>query len=291
MSGSSVTSPIANPSATQAILDEHGLSAKKSYGQNFLVNDAIIKKICDLADVQRDDKIIEIGPGLGVLTIAMLKKGARVLAIEKDPDMADILKQNVDIFCGDDNKNLKVLVGDALKINFGHLRDFAFDDVKLVSNLPYNVAAPILITYFQTFENLTSVTAMVQKEIAERILSKPGSKNYGAYTVKLAMYAKAQGKFKVSPNNFIPAPRVDSMVVRLDRDIYEDKKVAEFACAVADAAFSHRRKTISNSIKQFCKDNEILSRDILKAVEKAGFSLTERAENLSPSDFFKISRT
>ena len=131
---------------------------------------------------------------------------------------------------------------------------------------------------------------MVQKEIADRIAASPGNKNYGAYTVKLSMYAKPESKFHVSPNNFMPPPRVDSTVIKLVRKNDVDSLLANKACLVADAAFAHRRKTIANSVKKFFIDDTILTEKFLSAFESADISLKERAENLYPSDFINVAK-
>lgn len=291
MSDKKATSPIANPTTTNAILQSHGLVAKKNFGQNFLINDAIIKKICDLADIQPGDAVVEIGPGLGVLTLALLSKGAQVLAIEKDEDMVCILDENVKEYCPDKLRNLKIINEDALRPDADQFYKFAGEtSLKLVSNLPYNIAAPLIITYFQQIQQLESATVMVQKEIADRILAAPGNKNYGAYTVKLSFYALANGKFKVSPNNFIPAPRVDSAVIRLEKKQNIDFKLASNACEIADAAFAHRRKTIKNSIKDFYANNPTQAQKAYAAFANAGVSTSLRAETLDSKTFLQIAQ-
>lgn len=291
MASSNLTSPLASPSATLEVLDSHGLNAKKSFGQNFLVNDAIIKKICNLANINKGDNVIEIGPGLGTLTIALLKYGARVLAIEKDTNMYQILKENVGIYCPDNACNLQIEQADALKIDKEIIKDFAkTSPIKMVSNLPYNVAAPLIITYFQNYECMNQACVMVQKEIADRILAKTSSKNYGSYTVKLSIYANCNGKFNVSPNNFIPAPRVDSTVINLVANKSINYNLAKNACEISDAAFAHRRKTISNSVKQYFSNDQAKAKQILLAFEKSHISANLRAETLSAIEFLNIAK-
>lgn len=274
-------SPLATMTQAREIIAAYNLQAKKSYGQNFLINDAIVKKTIELADIKEGDYVSEIGPGYGTLTVALVRSGANVLAVEKDPKMINALVDNLEKYCPQGMDKIDVLRQDALKINFeAYKKKLKDKDIKLVSNLPYNVAAPIVITYFQKLPNLCEATVMVQKEIAQRMLAKPGNKNYGAYTVKLAMYANHAGKFDVSRNNFMPVPRVDSCVIKLVRHKDVDSLTAEKACMIADASFAHRRKTLANSLKTYFSNDEIIFDKIIKAFKMADVSLSERAENL-----------
>lgn len=283
------TSPLASIASAREIIAAYNLQAKKSFGQNFLINDAIVKKTVALAGVQPGDYVTEIGPGFGTLTVALVRLGANVLAVEKDVKMINALVDNLERYCPEGKDHIDILRRDALKIDFGsYFRKLKGAPVKMVSNLPYNVAAPIVITYFQNLENMTDATVMVQKEIAQRMAASPGNKNYGAYTVKLAMYADCIDSFDVSRNNFIPAPRVDSTVIKLVRHNRIKTAVAKKACLVADAAFAHRRKTISNSVKEFFCDDTIMCEKVFKAAQMAGVDLSLRAENLDPEHFVQI---
>lgn len=285
------TSPLANIDSAREIIAAYNLQAKKSFGQNFLVNDAIVKKTVELAQVQAGDYITEIGPGFGTLTVALVRMGANVLAVEKDVRMINALVDNLERYCPEGKEHIEVLRRDALKIDFGaYVRKLKGTPVKMVSNLPYNVAAPIVITYFQNLENMTDATVMVQKEIAERMAAKPGNKNYGAYTVKLAMYADCVDSFGVSRNNFMPAPRVDSTVIKLIRHNRVPNKIAAKACLIADAAFAHRRKTIANSVKQFFCEDTIMCEKVFAAFDVAGVDVSLRAETLEPTCYFDIAQ-
>lgn len=284
-------SPLANISLAREILAAYNLQAKKTFGQNFLINDQIIKKIIELSQVKSGDYVTEIGPGYGTLTVALIRSGAKVLAVEKDKNLINALYDNLDRFCEEGKDNIKVLRCDALKINFeAYKHTLDKNPVKLISNLPYNVAAPVVITYFQKLENLIDATVMVQKEIAQRMMAKPGNKNYGSYTVKLSMYADVVDKFDVSPNNFMPAPRVDSTVIKLVRHNRVKSGIALKACLIADAAFAHRRKTISNSIKQFFCQDAIMLEKIKNALLAANIPLDTRAETLSSSNYVEIAK-
>ena len=251
---------LANISATNALLQEYGLKAKYSYGQNFLVNQQILDKIINLSRVMPGYNVVEVGPGIGTLTRALVDEGANVTAVEMDEDLIPVIKETL--------PNVNLIQGDALKtVPEGNM---------LISNLPYNVAAPILITYFQQNPNLKSATVMVQKEIADRIMAKPKSKNYGAFTVKLGFYAEVVGSFGVSSSCFLPAPRVDSTVIRLDRVGHESIE----ACNLVDAVFAHRRKTIANNLK--------LANNPRFDEAFADVDLSFRAEVLSKKDFKRI---
>ena len=272
-------SSLATPSATRAVLEAHGLSTKKSLGQHFLANDAIVGKILDLADIQPGDKVLEVGPGIGTLTVALLAAGANVLAIERDPALPAVLAET----CAEWADQLTVLSMDALDApdkGTGHLSYFA--PTKFVANLPYAVAATLVLDYFERFPSLEQATVMVQAEVADRMMAQPGSKDYGAYTVKLGLYAQPVGRFKVGPGNFFPPPRVDSAVIRLNRvgtpsssnndtdtfsgiaaqvssDMQDINALlasltpeeCAAAATMADAAFANRRKTLANSCKTY----------------------------------------
>ncbi|MDO5329083.1 MAG: 16S rRNA (adenine(1518)-N(6)/adenine(1519)-N(6))-dimethyltransferase RsmA [Coriobacteriia bacterium] len=254
---------LATPKATQNFLKKYDLKAKYSLGQNFLVNQLVLNKIINLSRIEPGDEVIEVGPGIGTLTRALLDAGAKVIAIERDSRLVEVLNETL--------PEVEVLEGDALKI--------IPEGKMLISNLPYNIAAPLMITYFQQNKNLDSEIVMVQKEIADRILAKPNTKNYGAFTVKLAFYAKSVGSFGVSPDCFMPAPHVDSTVIKLDR--IGDAPI-EY-CDLVDICFAHRRKTIENNLKLadvYDKYKE--------AFTNCNIDMSLRAESLTPHQFFEI---
>jgi 16S rRNA (adenine1518-N6/adenine1519-N6)-dimethyltransferase len=261
-------SELATPSATRAYLEEQGLHTRKSLGQHFLVDDAVIAKICGLAQVQDGDVVLEAGPGIGTLTLALLKAGARVVAVEKDPRLAGLLGHGLAALgAASAQGSLVVCNVDALEVAEYAAALPIGAPIKLVSNLPYNVGATILLRLFQELPQLGEATVMLQTEVVERIQAKPGRKDYGAYTVKLALLAQAQSSFKVSPKCFLPPPRVSSTVVRLTRLKGErtlSSSIYRQAAELADAAFYQRRKTIRNSLTAYYQDAqraaELLSR-------------------------------
>lgn len=247
-------SPLANLSATREVLDRFGLGAKYSLGQNFLVDDNIIGRILDVSGLLEtegfDRDVIEIGPGIGTLTVALLDH-ARVASVEFDRDLPPVLAETTE-FNGD---RFALIQKDALRVCQDDIRT-AFDSIgggmptMLVANLPYAVAATVILDWFEKFDFLQSMTVMVQSEVADRIAAQKGTKDYAAYTIKLRMFAQTTKRFQVSPSCFYPAPRVESAVIRLDRhELCQDRELLKAACKAADAAFAQRRKNIRNSMK------------------------------------------
>ena len=298
-------SPLSTPSATRAVLEAHGIGTKYTLGQNFLVNDDVLKKIIALAEVGENDRVLEVGPGIGTLTIALLKHAASVIAIERDPDLPAVLANTLHPW----REKFALIEKDALDVTRDDIVSVASTMVepggdtgcpdrassaanetaqwavsqsedclsesryrvavpqeelrpslpsKLVANLPYAVAATVVLDYFENLPFLDSATIMVQKEVADRMAAAVGTKNYGAYTVKLGLYAEPVGRFAVGPGNFFPPPRVDSAVIRLNRRVPlmadgapASPEVIAAAALMADAAFTNRRKTIANSCKTY----------------------------------------
>ena len=277
-------SRLANIRETRAVLERFGLATKHRLGQNFLVNDEVIGRIVELADLGCDDVVLEVGPGIGTLTVAMLARVRAVCSIEADRELESVLAET----CADHSEKFFLTMGDALRVGPQNLQA---DGVlpppnKFVSNLPYQVAATLILRNFEEFPSLESATVMVQAEVADRICALPGSKIYGAYTAKLALWARPAGRFEVGPGNFMPPPHVDSAVVRLDRGgvlLPEGLSRVEVAAAI-DAAFAQRRKTIRNSMSSNGFDKEALD----EAFAATGIAPSARAETLAPSDFVRL---
>ncbi|MDR2109338.1 MAG: 16S rRNA (adenine(1518)-N(6)/adenine(1519)-N(6))-dimethyltransferase RsmA [Coriobacteriales bacterium] len=273
-------SPLSSPAATRAALERWGLHTRKSLGQHFLVSDNVVGRILALADVQANDAVLEIGPGIGTLTEALLAVGARVSAVEKDaalaPALCDLQQRYPDRF--------SFQIADALEVLRQRFRGVTTEtspchtalstcSFKLVANLPYAAAATLVLAAFETLDGLASATVMVQREVAQRMRAVPNTKDYGAYTVKLQTLAQPKAHFLVAPSNFLPPPRVDSCVIRIERlptvisaqsDVHVSVAAAppsaapEFVRAiftVADAAFYQRRKTIRNSMRAYFSTN------------------------------------
>ena len=291
-------SRLANPRETRAVLEDFGLATKHRLGQNFLVNDDVIGKIVNLAELGDSDVVLEVGPGIGTLTVAMLAACRAVCSIEADRELEQVLAQT----CATDGEKFALLMGDALRVTpeqvsaalAGLARDGEAPSQpnKFVANLPYQVAATLILKFFQDFGSLERACVMVQAEVADRICARPGNKTYGAYTAKLALLARPTGRFEVGPGNFMPPPHVDSAVVRLDRTPMADPASgeplsAERAARVAeviDAAFAQRRKTIRNSMGANGFEKDALD----AAFAACDIAPTARAETLSPEDFVRL---
>lgn len=241
---------LANASRTRAVLDAFDLRAKYRFGQNFLVNQAIIDKIIQLSQLTAADYVLEVGPGIGTLTRALLQHAHQVCSIECDAQLPRVLHETLAPWLD----HWTLIQADALDVNALPPAPDALP-TKLISNLPYAVAATIVLDYFTRFPSLRSATVMVQKEVAQRMCAQPGTKAYGAYTVKLSLLARPVGMFSVAPSNFFPAPHVESTVIRLDRlsagdAPYQPCELPAITRAI-EAAFANRRKTILNSMRTF----------------------------------------
>ncbi|OUO47734.1 16S rRNA (adenine(1518)-N(6)/adenine(1519)-N(6))-dimethyltransferase [Olsenella sp. An285] len=273
-------SPLASPGATRALLEAYGLATKHSLGQNFLVNNRVIEKIMDLAELVPDERVLEVGPGIGTLTLALLSEAGRVVSVEMDRELEPVLSAHAAA-----HPTFAYLMGDALRVPAEKIAEAAGGEpTALVSNLPYNVAATIILAFFQTMPALRRAVVMVQAEVADRICAGPGSRTYGAYTAKLALLARVTGRFEVGPGNFMPPPHVNSAVVRLDRAPMVAAELVEPVSAVIDAAFAQRRKTIRNSMSASGYDRGELD----AAFAACGISPTCRAETLAPEDFARL---
>ncbi len=285
-------SPLASVAETRAVLEAHGLSTKYSLGQNFLINDAILQKIVTLADVSPADYVLEVGPGIGTLTIALLKHAGRVVSVERDPDLPAVLAETLAPWAD----RFSLVEKDALDLAAA---DVLFGDAfptKLVANLPYAVAATVVLDCFENFTWLESATVMVQKEVADRMAAQPGTKNYGAYTVKLRLFAQPAGRFAVGPGNFFPPPRVESAVLRLDRRPVLDQAghpldaaALKAACIMVEAGFATRRKTLANSCKTYfagrgAEGARIIPR-LPEVFERAGIDSKRRGETLELDEY------
>lgn len=294
------TSWLANQRATKETLERFGLATKYRLGQNFLVQDHIIEKIVQLAEVQPTDVLVEVGPGLGTLTVALLDNARAVCSLEADSELEQVLA----LTCKEPHPDSFALVmGDALAITPQKLAD-AYSALpavaqsaipvspmptKFVSNLPYQVAATLILKFFQELPSLERAVVMVQAEVADRIAAKSSTKAYGAYTAKLSLFAQVTGRFEVGPGNFMPPPRVNSAVVRLDRTQARNPLTSKLlseeellhTMRVIDAAFAQRRKTIRNSMSASGFDKDKLDQAFLAT----GIAPTVRAEVLTSQDF------
>ncbi len=271
---------LANPRETRAVLERHDLAPRHRLGQNFLVNDDVIGRILALAELAPDDVVYEVGPGIGTLTVAMLPRVRRVVAVEADRVLPVVLAET----CARDGERLAIVQGDALRVTSTELAEVAGSAPnKLVSNLPYQVAATLILDVLQAMSSIERLVVMVQAEVADRIAAIPGSKAYGAYTAKLALHGEVTGRFEVGPGNFMPPPHVDSAVVRIDR-VPAPCEQPKFVAEVIDAAFAQRRKTIRNSMAAKGFDKAALD----DAFAAASIDPRVRAETLAPADFVRL---
>lgn len=280
------TSPLANPTATREMLEAFGLATKHRLGQNFLIDNHVIERIMELAELSGDERVLEVGPGIGTLTLALLQEAGHVTSIEADPELEQVLRAHAV-----DHANFNFIMGDALKVPPAAIAEVSDGDpTVLVANLPYNVAATIILQFFQEMPSLERAVVMVQKEVADRIAAHAGTKAYGAYTVKLSLYGEVTGRFEVPPRCFMPAPHVDSAVVRIDRVGAHGVAPLDLAASrervaqVVDAAFAQRRKTIRNSMGSNGFDKDALD----AAFDQTGISPTARAEALERADFIRL---
>ena len=267
---------IATPSVTRHIMKAFNLRASKRLGQNFLVDANIVRGIVDAAGAKPGDKILEIGPGIGTLTQGLAESGADVTAVELDKKLPAVLAETL---AGYDN--VRIVPGDILKVNIPEI--MGEGPFKVAANLPYYITTPILMELLEKHLPISILVTMVQKEVALRMIAKPGSKAYGALSVAVQYYTKPHIAFDVPPRSFIPAPEVDSVVIVCDvreKPAVEVKDERMFF-KVVKAAFGQRRKTIANAMKGagFTKDA------IEVAFTKSGIDSGRRGETFTLKEF------
>lgn len=263
------------------IAADAGISPTKKFGQNFVIDPGTVRRIVREAGVSASDHVMEVGPGLGSLTLAILETGARVTAIEIDPPLAERLPDTVAQFMPEAADRLTVINRDALTVTPDNVPDFNDDQAfTLVANLPYNVATPILLTMLERFDNLNSFLVMVQKEVADRLAAAPGNKIYGTPSVKLAWYGTAERVGAIGRNVFWPAPNVDSALVKFTRNATQPASAdRELTFRLIDAAFGQRRKTLHAALKSLVAQ---------EAFETAGIDPTRRGETLTIDEFVRL---
>lgn len=265
---------------TQMLLNQYNLRANKRLGQNFLINQEIVDQIIEKSQITKEDTVLEIGPGLGTLTKALAKAAKNVIAVELDENMVNILNGRPI------GENIEIVHGDILNVNLREILK-EYDSIKVVANLPYYITTPIIMKLLEERYDIKSITIMVQKEVGKRLCAKPGSKDYGAITISVDYYSKADIVIDVPKDNFLPAPEVDSCVVKLDIreeppvDLVDEKVFFE----LIKNGFCQRRKTILNSLTSGNRTKE----EMKKILDKLLIDERLRAENLSIYDFANIS--
>ena len=275
---------IGNSTFLNKVLNDNKLSAKKKFGQNFLTDQNILSSIVDAADIDKDTLVIEIGPGLGSLTERLLQLAGKVVAYEIDGDLIPILKENLK-----DYDNLEVIHTDILEVDINSDIDRYKENYKniyLVANLPYYITTPIILGLLSKTDKITKYVMMMQLEVADRICGKPSTKDYNALSIAIGYRAKATKIVKVPRTVFIPAPNVDSAVVRLD--LYDDKPYEalneEHFFEFIRLCFNQRRKTLNNNLStKYSKEF------IQKMLSDNNIKPTVRAEELTISDFIRLS--
>lgn len=245
---------------TKFILKKYGIKANKSLGQNFLISDEIVSRIIDSANINKEDLVIEIGPGLGTLTKELLENAGKVIAVELDQRMIKILKERFSLYdnfelINDDvlKIDLKKLIEENVKLTINHqIQTSALKNVKIVANLPYYITTPIIMKLLEERLNLDTITVMIQKEVAERLTATPGKKNTGAITYGVYYYSDSRKIIEVPRNSFIPEPNVDSEVIQLKirKEAPIKVKNEKLMFKIIKYAFMQRRKTLVNALER-----------------------------------------
>lgn len=271
---------------TKFIMKKYNITANKNYGQNFLIDENIVNDIITGAQVNKDDLIIEIGPGLGTLTSLLLEKAGKVICVELDKKMINVLKERFILY-----NNFELLNNDILKVDLNRLISESktnLKNVKVVANLPYYITTPIIMKLLEDKLDLTSITVMVQKEVAERLAGINGGKEIGSITYSINYYTNPEIIINVPRNSFIPAPNVDSAVIKFD--ILKEPKIKvsneELFFKVIKFSFLQKRKTLINSLS----NSGLVSKESLeKILNDLNIDLKIRAEQLPLEQFGKIS--
>jgi 16S rRNA (adenine1518-N6/adenine1519-N6)-dimethyltransferase len=269
---------------TNFILKKYNITANKNYGQNFLIDEYTVENIVSRAEISQKDLVIEIGPGLGTLTSLLLEKAGKVICVELDPKMVEIVTDRFSLY-----KNFEIIHNDILKVDLKKLIDnnSEFENVKVVANLPYYITTPIIMKLLEEKLHLHSITVMVQKEVAERLAAKPGGKDTGAITYSINYFTNPEIILDVNKDCFIPSPKVDSSVIQL---VVLDKPKIEVSneelfFKIIKFAFLQKRKTLINSLANSgLKDKEYLE----KMLDDLNINTKIRAEQLSLEDFGRI---
>ena len=277
---------LCNLSVIKSLMADAGISFRKEFGQNFLTNRIIPEDIADNAADTPESLIIEIGPGIGTLTQELAMRYRRVVAIEIDKGLIPILNKTLA-----DYDNVSVINEDVMKCDLHAIIEKYSDGmpVAVCANLPYYITTPIVMMLLESGIKLSSITVMIQNEVAARLVSKPGSSDYGAITAVLGFYGEARKLFKVSRGCFIPMPKVDSAVVRIDlfKEAKYTPKNEKLFRDLIRAAFEMRRKTLQNAIS--AKLPHINKESVISALDSIGHDINVRGERLSTEDFVKLS--
>lgn len=279
---------IADYSVTKAVLERHGFTFKKSFGQNFLTDTNILQKIVDTAEIDDQVNVIEIGPGIGALTEFLAERAAEVMAFEIDHRLVPILADTLRDF-----DNVTVVNEDILKVDLAqHIQNFKNPDlpIKVVANLPYYITTPILMHLIESGIPFSEFVVMMQKEVADRISAQPNTKAYGSLSIAVQYYMTAKVAFIVPRTVFVPVPNVDSAILKMVRRpepavAVEDEK---FFFKVSKASFTHRRKTLWNNLTGYFGKTDEVKDKLTKALDQTGLSPSVRGEALGLEEFASL---
>ena len=280
---------IADHSVTRAILERHGFTFKKSFGQNFLTDTNILQKIVDTAEIDKKVNVIEIGPGIGALTEFLAGSAAEVMAFEIDDRLVPILADTLRDF-----DNVTVVNQDILKVDLAqYIAEFKNPDlpIKVVANLPYYITTPILMHLIESGIPFSEFVVMMQKEVADRISAQPNTKAYGSLSIAVQYYMTAKVAFIVPRTVFVPAPNVDSAILKMVRREQPAVEVQDekFFFKVSKASFVHRRKTLWNNLTSYFGKSEEVKTKLERALEKADLVANVRGEALDLAAFARLS--
>jgi 16S rRNA (adenine1518-N6/adenine1519-N6)-dimethyltransferase len=274
-----MTNQLLTPTEIRELASKLDLKPTKKLGQNFVTDQNTVEKIVRTSKVSKDSIVLEVGPGLGSLTLALLATGAKVFAVEIDQRLAELLPITAKAkgFSGD---QLEVINKDALEITTNEVKNPNI----LVANLPYNVSVPVIIHILETFPSIENYLVMVQSEVADRLAASPGSRTYGSPSVKLQWYGEVSKAGSVSRSVFWPVPNVDSDLVQITRKKDVDQSIRKELFAVVDAAFSQRRKMLRSALSSMCAGSEKAS----EVLESAQIDPQLRGEALNVDDYVRL---
>jgi len=263
-------------------LAEYGLFPQKRLGQHFLVDRNILAKVIRTAQVEKGDVVLEVGPGLGEMTLALAQHAKKVIAVEIDSKLAVILKQKVRDF-----SNVEVVKSDILKMDFSQFLRKERHPIKVVANLPYQITTPLLFRFIESKEAFSTLTLMLQKEVAERMVASPGRKEYGPLSIFIQMFSDVSIRLFIKPSAFFPPPKVESAVVRMS---FKEKPVVkleaeEWFKKVVKGCFGYRRKTLMNALKH---SGLPLPQSVESRMEKIGIDPRRRPETLTIQEFVHL---
>lgn len=275
---------LSNINTVKEILSKHGFTFSKALGQNFLINPSVCPRMAMECGVDENSGVIEVGPGIGVLTNELAKRAKKVIAVELDKRLLPVLEETLEEY-----DNVKVINEDVMKLDLNKLIEEAFEgmNVCVCANLPYYITSPIVMRLLEEKLNVSSITVMVQKEAAQRICANVGTRQCGAVTAAVWYYSEPELLFNVSSGSFMPAPKVDSAVIRLNirKEPPVSVKSEEVFFKTIKAAFSQRRKNIANSLSGGLS---VGKQEIISVLEDCGIPASKRAEELTLENLGKI---